>query len=133
MNNKSKHQLQHDDSMWKGAPQEIFLKAKELRKNMTTAEIMLWNVLKGNKLGGHKFRRQHPLGIYIVDFYNHKKKLAIELDGGYHETDEQKQKDLERETFLKFNDLHVIRFSNEIVITNLATVLDEINSKLDEI
>jgi very-short-patch-repair endonuclease len=130
MKKDKKNDNQHDDSMWKGAPAEIFLKAKELRDRMTTAEQILWEAVKGNKLNGQKFRRQHPIGFYIVDFYNHKNKLVIELDGGYHENEEQKIKDVEREKNLNFNGLKVIRFKNELVINNLSFVLEKINEEL---
>jgi very-short-patch-repair endonuclease len=127
---KKENDLQHQDSMWKGAPQEIFLKAKDLRSKMTKAESILWHALRGNKLNGQKFRRQHPLGIYIVDFYNHKNKLVIEIDGEYHNTEEQKIKDIEREQFLLFNGLKIIRFKNETIINNLSEALEIINSEL---
>ena len=130
MKKDKKNDNQQDDSMWKGAPAEIFLKAKELRDRMTTAEQILWEAVKGNKLNGQKFRRQHPIGLYIVDFYNHKNKLVIELDGGYHENEEQKIKDVEREKNLNFNGLKVIRFKNELVINNLPFVLEKINEEL---
>jgi very-short-patch-repair endonuclease len=58
--------------------------AAELRKNMTDAEKVLWQQLRNRKLGDLKFRRQHPVGIFILDFYCHEKKLAIEVDGGIH-------------------------------------------------
>ena len=130
MKKDKKNDNQQDDSMWKGAPAELFLKAKELRDRMTTAEQILWEAVKGNKLNGQKFRRQHPIGLYIVDFYNHKNKLVIELDGGYHENEEQKIKDVEREKNLNFNGLKVIRFKNELVINNLPFVLEKINEEL---
>lgn len=86
--------------MFNGANPLIFGMAKDLRKNMTDAEKILWFHLKQN-LEGFKFRRQHPLGIYIADFYCHKVKLVIELDGNIHDNaevkinDEIRQKNLE--------------------------------------
>jgi len=77
--------IQQDGSMWKGAPTISFLKANELRDKMTLSERQLWSELEKNKLLGVKFRRQHPIGVYIVDFYAHKLKLIIELDGKYHQ------------------------------------------------
>jgi very-short-patch-repair endonuclease len=58
--------------------------AKNLRKNVTNTEKYLWKYLKGNQLEGYKFRRQHPIGKYIVDFVNLERKIIIELDGGQH-------------------------------------------------
>jgi very-short-patch-repair endonuclease len=77
---------------WAAKP-GIFKNAKELRKSMTEAEEILWKHLRNNKLNGLKFRRQHPLDIYIADFYCHQKKLIIEIDGGVHDTPEQEEYD----------------------------------------
>ena len=79
--------------MFEGASHIIFANAKHLRKNMTGAETVLWMHLKKG-LNGCKFRRQHPIGIYIADFYCHHSKLIVEIDGSVHnnkgikETDE---------------------------------------------
>ncbi len=67
----------------------VFEKAKELRKNMTQAEKVLWGYLKGG-INGLKFRRQHPIGVYVADFYCHHLKLIIELDGKIHDRPEVK-------------------------------------------
>ena len=75
-----KKDLQHDESMWKGAPASGFLKAQSLRENATASEVYLRERLKSNQFQGLKFRRQHPIGIYIVDFYCHQNKLIIEVD-----------------------------------------------------
>jgi len=71
--------------MHQNANANTFHKARWLKENETPAEKLLWEQLKGKKLDGFKFRRQHPLGKYILDFYCHTKKLAIEIDGGYHQ------------------------------------------------
>ena len=68
----------HDEGMWKGAPSDSFTKAQFLRRNETKAEKLLWEKLRNNQLEGLKFRRQHPVNIYIADFYCHKLKLIIE-------------------------------------------------------
>jgi cyclase len=75
------------ENMFYGASKLIFQKAEELRKNMTHAELLMWGILKGNQLGV-KFRRQHPVSFYIVDFYCHELKLVIEVDGSIHDVDE---------------------------------------------
>ncbi|QED39088.1 endonuclease domain-containing protein [Antarcticibacterium arcticum] len=108
--------------MYKGAPPENFAKAEILRKNMTEPEKLLWNRLKNNSWG-YKFRRQHPLHIFIVDFYCHSLKLVIEVDGGYHESPAQKLKDKERSEIIEFQDLTILRFSNEEVINRIEKVL----------
>lgn len=127
-----KNDLQHENSMWKGAPEALFLKAKDLRSRMTSDEIILWEALKNNKLNGQKFRRQHPIGIFIVDFYNHKNKLVIELDGEYHDSAAQKIKDEERENFVLYNGLKIIRFKNETIINDLAGTLERINKEFEK-
>ena len=116
---------QHNESMHRGAPISSFKKAKELRENMTLAEIKLWEVLKGNNLGV-KFRREHPVLIYIVDFYCHKKKLVIEVDGEYHNDEDQILKDKNRTKDLQENGLQVLRFTNEEVLNNMESVLSVI-------
>lgn len=106
----------YDEGMWKGAPESSFLKAKDLRRNETEAEIILWNKLKGNQIDGLKFRRQHPIQLFIADFYCHQIKLIIEIDGDYHLAQEQILKDEERTKILNENGVEVIRFKNDEVI-----------------
>jgi len=85
--------------MHDGASPDKFEFAASLRKRMTVPEKMLWDKLK-NKSLNDKFRRQHPIGSYILDFYCHKKRLSIELDGKAHNNKEQKEKDIERTAYL---------------------------------
>lgn len=123
----------HDQGMHKGAPPSSFIKAQNLRRNMTTSEKSLWEFLKNKRFQGYKFRRQHPIHIYIVDFYCHELGLIIEIDGGYHSEAAQTSKDLERSDLLKFQDLHVIRFTNDMVITSIGKVLDDLKQHISEI
>jgi very-short-patch-repair endonuclease len=125
--------IQQDGSMWKGAPTISFLKAKELRDKMTLSERLLWAELDKNKLLDVKFRRQHPIGIYIVDFYAHKFKLIIELDGKYHQNKKQQILDDERTIFLEFNGLKVIRFKNEEILENMETVIQRIENEISSL
>jgi very-short-patch-repair endonuclease len=120
-----KNPLKPDD-MWKGATPQIFSNAKDLRERATKAEEILWVELRNNKLDGYKFRRQHPLSFYIADFYCHKLKLVIEIDGGYHQTKEQKLLDSERTENIEFQGLKVIRFTNEEVILGVLNVINKI-------
>ena len=122
----------HDDSMWKGAPPESFAKAMELRRNMTKQELIIWERLKSNQLDGIKFRRQHPIQLFIADFYCHQHKLVIELDGGYHLADEQMKKDAERTEILNSYNLRVIRFTNEEVDIDIEKVLEKIRLIIKE-
>ena len=114
------------DNMWKDATPQIFSNAKKLRENATQAEEILWLELRNNQLEGYKFRRQHPLLKYIADFYCHQLKLVIEIDGGYHQTEEQKKLDAERTAAIEFEGLKVIRFTNKQVISNISDVLHKI-------
>ena len=123
----------HDEGMWKGAPSDSFSKAQFLRRNETIAEKLLWEKLRNNQLGGLKFRRQHPVNIYIADFYCHKFKLIIELDGDYHNQEEQKQKDEVRTEVLRLNDLKIIRFKNEEVEQDINQVLITIKNKIEQL
>ena len=109
-----------------GANPEIFENAKALRHNMTPAENALWANLNV-KLNKIRFRRQHPLGQYIADFYCHQHKLVIELDGSIHNLPEVKQNDFEKQSFLESHGLKVLRFTNEQVFNNLEKVLESIN------
>lgn len=106
--------------------------AKMMRKEHTEAEKKLWELLRGNKAGA-KFRRQHPIESYIVDFVSLQDRLIIEVDGGYHETEEQKKYDEERTKILNEIGFEVIRFSNEEVIKNPFSIRDKIKSKLAEL
>jgi predicted helicase/very-short-patch-repair endonuclease len=109
-------------------PEVLLQKAKELRQKQTPAEQMLWQCLRANQLHGAKFRRQHNIGQYIVDFYCHAAKLVIELDGGIHEL--QKDRDSDRDTYLTANGLQVLRFQNEEITQNLPQVLETISQYL---
>lgn len=123
----------YQEGMWKGAPSSSFLKAQALRKNETEAEKILWERLRNNQLKGYKFRRQHPISLFIADFYCHQLKLIIEIDGEYHHLPEQIEKDLERTQILESNGLQLIRFTNEEVQENLEGVIAKITLKIDEV
>jgi 2-C-methyl-D-erythritol 2,4-cyclodiphosphate synthase len=105
-------------------------KAREMRRNPTEAESVLWNFLSDNKMGAH-FRRQHPVYGYIPDFISLKDKLIIEVDGGYHLEGEQPEVDAERTKYLNEEGFIVLRFTNEEVLCNIDNVLEEIESCLD--
>jgi very-short-patch-repair endonuclease len=102
---------------------EKLQRAKELRSQMTPAEALLWNELRGNKLGVHT-RRQQIIAGFIVDFYCHKAALVIEVDGDIH--DLQQAEDKRREKALAELGLRVIRFRNDQVINDLSGVLQAI-------
>lgn len=116
--------------MFDGANYLVFELAKDLRRNMTDAENVLWMYLKKG-IKGLKFRRQHPLGIYIADFYCHKIKLVVEADGAIHDKPEIKSYDEKRERDLFGSGYHVIRFANEEIMNDISTVLMKIESTVD--
>ena len=104
-------------------------KAKEMRANPTKSEGLLWKELKGKNLGD-KFRQQHLIDDYIVDFVCLSKKLIIEVDGEYHNNPEQIEKDNERTTVLNDLGYKVIRFTNDEVLNDLSSVLTQISNEL---
>jgi very-short-patch-repair endonuclease len=116
----------HDESMWRGAPASNFELARQLRERMTVAEILMWNKLKNKQFNGYKFRRQHPIHKFIVDFYCHELKMIIEIDGKYHDSEEQKNEDFKRSELLQFQGMKEIRFTNEEINNDLEGVLNKI-------
>ncbi|MBN1821530.1 MAG: endonuclease domain-containing protein [Prolixibacteraceae bacterium] len=117
-----------DKNMYYGATEVTLKKAKKLRLNLTNAEKILWDRLNRRQLLGLRFRRQHPVNIYIVDFYCHEYKLVIELDGGIHEF--QKEYDKIRSEDMKMFGIKVIRFNNSEVENNIEEVLFKIENIL---
>jgi very-short-patch-repair endonuclease len=115
--------LSIEKNMYFGAKKELILLARELRNNMTRAEESLWSRLRRQQLGGEIFRRQHPIDIFIVDFYCHKHKLVIEIDGGIHEHPDIKERDDNRTFELENFGLKVIRFTNDEVLYEPEKVL----------
>ena len=104
---------------------------RTLRKNMTPAEQQLWKHLRGKQLGGYRFRRQQPLGAYILDFICVESKLVIEIDGGQHAT--QIPYDEARTQYLQNLGFTVIRFWNNEVLQQTEAVLTAILHKLEEL
>ncbi|MDZ4349424.1 MAG: DUF559 domain-containing protein [Xanthomonadaceae bacterium] len=96
---------------------------KQLRSHLTPAEAKLWTLLKGSQLDGRKFRRQHSVGRYILDFYCPSERLAIELDGAAHDSDTAQRHDDERTQFLRHFGINVLRFENKWVLQEPEGVL----------
>lgn len=119
-------ELDKTNNMHHGADKVRFEQAANLRMSETDAEKLLWEKLRDKKLNGIKFRRQHPIAIFILDFYCHKYKLAIEVDGNYHFTEQQRALDQERTDYFRNNNIRLIRFSNEEVINKTEEVLNSI-------
>jgi very-short-patch-repair endonuclease len=116
--------------MYYGATPDIFRKAKELRRYETESEKRLWAKLCRNQLIGLKFRRQHPINRFIVDFYCVKIKLVIEVDGNIHEIPENKVYDIGRSQILNDFGIKVIRFTNEEFIEDIEKVIKNIEKNV---
>jgi adenine-specific DNA-methyltransferase len=99
-----------------------------MRGTLTDAEMLLWQALRNRRMAAAKFRRQHPIGRYILDFYCDEKKLAIELDGGQHV--EAVEYDARRDAWLLEQGIQVIRFWNNQVLTETESVLEVIYAVL---
>jgi len=112
-----------------GASAKLFENADKLRKSMTEPEKILWEYLR-TKPEGFKFRRQHPIGIYILDFYCHELRLSIEIDGGYHLSEEQKEKDSERTLYLNDLGIKEFRFKNDEVLNHRQRVVEKLHETI---
>jgi very-short-patch-repair endonuclease len=112
------------DDPSKDTPPAIYARARELRQDLTHAETIMWNALRDRRLNGLKFRRQHPVGLFIADFYCAKYRLIVEVDGGIHE--HTIEEDLSRTRQLADYGYRVIRFSNNEIEMNLPQVLSTI-------
>ena len=100
--------------------------SRELRKNMTDAENVLWSRIRAKQIKSCQFYRQKIIGNYIADFYSPKAKLVIELDGGQHYNSDGKEKDAQRDAYIARIGLKVLRFSDRDVFENLDGILEEI-------
>jgi very-short-patch-repair endonuclease len=112
--------------MYFDAKPDIFKLAKELRKMETEVEKLLWNRLNNNQVLGLQFRRQHPINRFIADFYCHKIKLIIEVDGGIHELPEYQAHDIGRSDILNDFGITVIRLTNEQVNADIDSTVEQI-------
>ena len=108
---------------------EVEQAARRLRREMTPAETALWNVLRAWRVYGVKFRRQHPVGRFVLDFYCPSHRLCIEVDGGIHDT--QQDRDEARDETLAAAGIGVLRFRNEQVLGDLPSVIQTIRRVLN--
>ena len=112
------------------APRLTVDRAKELRRRLTLPEVILWTALRGRRLGGARFRRQHPIGPYIVDFYCAEARLAVEIDGRIHEHPDKVAHDRRRTAWLNLREIEVHRVAARDVLGNLEGVLHSIKQRV---
>jgi very-short-patch-repair endonuclease len=111
-------------------PQDLLTNARDLRKGQTEAEALFWLLVRDRRLGGFKFRRQHPIPPFVIDFYCHEKRLAVELDGGQHA--ERAARDERRTQDLARRGIRVIRFWDNQVLAETEAVLEALWLALNE-
>jgi very-short-patch-repair endonuclease len=105
-------------------------RARQLRKQETWAEKLMWRWLRDRQFNGYKFRRQHPHGTYILDFFCEEARLNIELDGSQHGFPDQQKHDMEREKFLESQSIKTLRFWNSHLRRNAQSIRDTLFRKL---
>jgi len=105
-------------------------RARELRQSQTDAEAVFWELVRDRQFEGLKFRRQHQIGDYIVDFYCHEQRLVVELDGEVHDDPEQKKHDAQRDKYLESIGNQILRFKNKTLLETTEKVFQEILAKL---
>jgi very-short-patch-repair endonuclease len=120
-------------NMFYGASRNTFEKAHELRRNMTKAEKKIWNELKNRNLFKVRFRRQHPVDIFVVDFYCHELKLAIEIDGSIHLEKEISEYDKGRTHDIEKFGIKILRFTNGQVLDDIDAVINKISKVISSL
>ncbi len=114
-------------------PPDILEFARNLRKNQTDAEQLLWQLLRGRRFLGLKFRRQHPVKPYVLDFFCHELKLAVEVDGGQHNEAEHRRKDARRTAYLADQGITVVRYWADTVLKDTSVVLQDLYEKVQQL
>jgi very-short-patch-repair endonuclease len=112
-------------------PADLLLFARELRRTQTDAESLMWLLLRGRRLLGFKFRRQHPVPPYVLDFYCDELLLAVELDGGQHNEGSAAAKDQVRTEFLQSKGITVARYWNPDVLAHPDEVLEDLYRRME--
>jgi very-short-patch-repair endonuclease len=120
-----------DKTMYFKASPAIFENARRLRGNMTDYEKLLWEKLKGKQICGIRFRRQHPIDIFIADFYCHDVRLVVEIDGEIH--NQQEEYDIGRTSEMERYNIKVIRFKNFEIETDIKKVVLEIENIVSQL
>ena len=112
------------------APRETVTRARQLRRTLSLPEVILWTALRGRRLDGWRFRRQHPLGPYILDFYCDEARLAVEIDGASHDHPDRVEHDQRRTCWLESCGVRVWRVPAREVLGNLNGVLLGLRAEL---
>jgi len=108
-------------------------RCREFRKNPTVAEALMWEQLRNKRLGGFKFRRQHPIAGYVLDFFCFETKLGIELDGAVHKNNDQAEYDDYRTSELIEEGVTILRFWNSEVFDGMESVLERIRTMAENL
>ena len=117
--------------MFYGSSPIIFAYARKLRNEPTASEVIFWGLLKQHFLN-YRFKRQHPISQFIADFYCHKLKSVVEIDGSIHLSDEAKNSDKLRDEFMQTLNLKIIRFTNDEVIKNGEVVVGKLKNFIEK-
>jgi cyclase len=120
------------ENMFYGSSPIIFANARKLRNEPTASEVIFWGLLKQH-FSNYRFKRQHPISQFIADFYCHKLKLVIEIDGSIHLSDEAKNSDQLRDEFMQKLNLKIIRFTNDEVSKNGEVVVGKLKDFIGKI
>ena len=122
-----------EKSMFLGAKAELFTLALQMRKNPTEAEKAMWKILRKFRHIGFPFRRQHPVEFYVADFYCHKLRLVIEVDGEIHREQDIQSHDEGRTGELERFGIKVLRFTNSQILNDSDLVVETINASIKEL
>ena len=99
---------------------------------MSLPEVLLWNAIKGRRVNGLQFRKQHPIGPYVLDFYCDREKLAVEVDGGFHDFGDRPERDQRRDSWLAANGVRTLRLSASLILADVddatRTIIGQIES-----
>lgn len=125
--------MRNHDDMFLGAAPILFAYAERLRDNQTPAEELIWKRLSKKQVRNVRFKRQHPLKYFIADFYCHKARLVIEIDGEIHNLPEQFEYDIQRGYELKEHGITILRFTNEEVFSSIEDVIKQIEETIREL
>ena len=106
--------------------------ARAQRRDMPRAEALFCEQVRGGRFRGAKFKRQVPIAPFIADFFCASAKLIVEIDGPVHETDDRRRRDEARDTWLTAQDFRVLRFSTDLVLSNLGAVMDAIGAAIED-